>query len=243
MAPLRWMSSCPLFFLLFLIGVAESSLAQEGLHAGAGLGFHNSWLANRDDRKDEEIQGRFTPGASTSIYLAYYIKPSIAVTVEGIFSFQGQNYFIDGRYRNKRTSTRLTYLKTPLMLEFRASFSEGAFVKGHFGPYLSMVQGASRSVEGDPVDPRPSASGWEQAYRSPVFGAMVGVGPGIRWGRRGLASTLELRFDHDLTNAEEKASPIISNFRDETYNVTLGFMVRLRYAFQEQAAKNKSGYP
>ncbi len=232
----RWL----LFFILFL-GTGGQLLAQEGFHLGPALGFHNSWLANRDDREDEEIEGRFTPGGSGALYLAYFIKPGIAVAAEGIFSFQGQNYYYDRRYEDQRASTRLSYFKVPLMLEFRTSLKEESFIKGHFGPYLSSVQTASRSREGKSLPSR-EGDGWEQAYRTPVFGVMLGLGPGIRWGR-GWASTLELRFDHDLTNAEEKASRMIPNQREETYNATLGIMLRLRYAFQKRSAKNRGGYP
>jgi hypothetical protein len=214
---------------------------QKGFHIGGLGGFHNSWLVNKADSEREELTRAFTPGVSGGVLMRYYIEYSTAVGMDLLYSFQGQAYHVDKRIEDVTRSTRLLYLKLPLMLEFRTGLGDRSYFKGHFGPYVSFPQAAFRTQEGASVPP-PGPYRWEQAYRSPVLGVMFGLGPGIRWGR-GWASSLELRFDHDFTNAEEKASELISNYRSETYNATLGLMISLRYAFQDLGPRRGVSYP
>lgn len=226
--------------LLFFLPVTSS--AQKGFHVGGSIGFHNSWLVNEQDDSDEKLQKLFTPGGSGGALVSFYITPAIAVRTEFLFSYQGQAYFQERRIEDLRWNRSLLYFKSPLMLEFRTSLIENSFFKGHFGAYISSPLKASRQRDGEEIE-APGELSWEDAYRSPVLGAVAGLGLGKRWGR-GWASTLELRFDHDLTNAEERTSDLIPPRRDETYNATLGLMLHLRYAFQEQAASRKTGaYP
>ncbi len=229
-----------LSFLCFLIGFCPPLFPQQGFHIGGAAGFHNSWLVNQKDSDKERLLRRFTPGGNGGFLLRYYIESQIAIGFDVLYSFQGQRYLWDGKIKDVRRATRLLYLKTPLLLELRRNIGRGGdvYFKGHFGAYMSSVQAAFRRREGESLE-TPGEREWVEAYRTPVFGVILGLGPGIRWGR-GWGSTLQLRFDHDFTNAEEKTSDLIRNTRPATYNATLGVQITLRYAFQEQASRKNS---
>ncbi len=242
MRTFRTLRYVTLWSTLFLLGGLHRVVeAQEGFHIGGMGSFHNSWLVNQRESEREDLSRRFTPGTSGGLLLRYYIENSVAVGFDVLYSFQGQAYLIDRRIEDVNRTTRLLYLKTPLMLEFRTGLSDKAFFKGYFGAYASHKQGAFRTKDGSTVQ-APDPYTWSEAYRSPVFGVMLGAGPGVRWGR-GWATSFDLRFDHDLTNAEEKGSDLIPNHRPETYNVTLGLMITLRYAFQDLGPRRSGGYP
>ncbi|MFB6258061.1 MAG: hypothetical protein ABEH38_05145 [Flavobacteriales bacterium] len=228
-----------LFLLFFLILKSFPGIAQEGFHCGGILGGHNSWLFNQDESDQENLQREFTPGGSSGLYISYYIESSIAVAAEFRLSYQGQKYLMDRRIEDLTSKVRLLYFKTPLMLEFRAPLGKKGYFKGHFGPYSAMLQGAFRYRMGDAVE-APGKKEWSEAYRSPVFGVMAGIAPGLRWGR-GWGASFELRFSHDLFNAEEKGSSLVPNRRAETYNMTLGFLFHFRYALKDRGPTKSGG--
>ena len=183
-----FLGTIPLFALLLAAILMPSGCkGQKGFHVGGMGSFHNSWLLNKDDSERENLSRTFTPGTSGGLMVRYYIEYSVAVGFDVLYSFQGQSYRIDRRVEDLDRSTRLLYLKTPLMLEFRTAIGSNSYFKGHFGPYVSMPQAAFRTRNGTRVQ-APGRRSWSQAYRSPVFGVMLGLGPGFRLGR-GWAST------------------------------------------------------
>lgn len=234
-------SACVLAFVTLLSLWSVGSHAQRGFHLGGQIGGHHSWLFNEREGAREDLKRLFTPGMSVGGEATFYVTPFMGVGMEFLFSYQGQRYREDLRVDRIERSVRLSYFKVPLKLELRTNLGGGTYFKGAFGPYISTPLSVSRSRKGETVE-SPGDGTWKEAYRSSVMGFMGALGPGKRWGR-GWATSLEFRFDHDLTNAEEKGSALIPNYRPETYNATLSLSLRVRYAFQEQAASRKSGYP
>lgn len=233
--------SLTLLFFVLSMSLSSSLMAQRGFHIGGSIGGQQSWLLNQRESENPDLNRLFTPGIRGGGELAFHITPRLGVGTEFFFSLQGQRYERDKRLDEQRSSVRVLYFKVPLKLELRTELGSGSYFRFGFGPYLSSPTSVSRTRDGSAVQLSDGRS-WSEAYRSPVIGGMIGLGPGMRWGG-GWAGSLGLRFDHDFTNAEEKASPLIPNHRPETYNATLGLTLHVRYAFQEQAARRKSGYP
>lgn len=208
---------------------------------GGAIGGHQSWLLNQRESENSDLERLVTPGLSGGGWAIFHITPRLGVGTGFLFSLQGQRYERELKFDEQRSSVRLLYFKLPLKLELRTELGQGAYFRMGFGPYLGSPISASRTRNGSSVQV-PRGRSWTEAYRSPVIGGMIDLGPGMRWGRAWAAS-LALRFDHDFTNAEEKGSLLIPNHRPETYNATLGISLKVRYAFQQQAARRRSGYP
>ncbi len=194
--------------------VAMSASAQKGLKLGFFALPQTSVLYNQDDMDldDELYQLEVLPGMAGGLVFGYHFNDVFGFRMNAIYSQEG------GRYSARRDfstddffTTRLEYLKVPVMLGFNTS---PLFNKVMFAAYAG-VQGnlltRANTYYSNPayLEPRPAGAyrlpSTRDRYETLTYSAVLDLGMDVFLTRRAVFN-LRLRGDLGLTDSENKAA-------------------------------------
>jgi hypothetical protein len=177
------------------------------------------FLQNKDDMKKAGFDSKARFNTAFGVGCAYSFTKKAALGLDVLYSLQGQRFDING----KDSVQKQNYFKIPVYFEFMADASGPVCFVGKIGPQLSIL--ASSKREPDKGSFSTNTRDW---YKSVTVGGMAGAGAQFRL-RRKLFLTTMGRFDYDFTNAEDRGHKYWRGDRNNTYNMTAGLEIGLRY--------------
>jgi len=216
-------------YILAALGFAALTIntntanAQQGFSLGVKAIPQFSFLQNKDDNDNPVIDRKATFNAGFGLGFGYNFTPKAGIGLDVLYSLQGQKYEASGA----TLYNKVNYVKIPLYFSYTASPAKAVSFTGKIGPQLSLRTSA-KITDGDGND---VAADKDDMYESATFGAVAGAGVQFRLSRNLSLSTLA-RFDYDFTNAEDESYPTYRAGRANTYNMTAGLEVGLKYSFK-----------
>jgi len=219
------------FIATNIIVMHHTANAQEGFQLGIEGTPQMSWLMNKDDQNNTSFENVNTYNGSFGISLQYGFTKSAGIGLNGLYSYQGQSFKLDGVEQIKK----LEYLKIPLMFVYNYEINSNWCFIGKIGPQLDLLMNAKLTDK----DGNDIVSDQKNAYANYDIAGVASAGFGLRLNDN-LSLDAALRYDYGFTDAENKDykkninhpnGAIIIN-RATTYNTTAGITVGLRYLFK-----------
>lgn len=203
-----------------LLGTNNIAHAQKGLNISVKATPHLSWMLNSDDNDMATFERKSTFGASFGVGAGYNFTDNLGVGLDVLYSLQGQKQEVLGI----ETSTKLSYLKIPLMFTYNTNPDAKVMFTAKAGPQLGLRL-SSKVTDADNKDIIDDAN---DIYSSTDLGGVVGAGV-----RFSLTEKLKLdagvRVDYSFTNAEDEDYSLYTPGRAATNNMTTGIEIGLRY--------------
>lgn len=211
----------------FITALAVASLtfsnnvkAQQGFSLSVKATPQFSFLQNEDDNDNNSINRKATFNANFGIGAGYSFTRNVGVGLDVLYSLQGQRRDVSG----VETNEKVNYLKVPVYFTYNTDASKPVSFIAKVGPQLSIVTDAKLAdKDGDDI-----VGNTKDRYQSAAFGAVAGAGVQFKLNKNLFLSTAA-RFDYDFTNAEDDSYPSFPAGRPNTYNMTTGLEVGLKY--------------
>ncbi|MDP5169268.1 MAG: PorT family protein [Bacteroidia bacterium] len=235
------------------------ALAQKGLKIGGFFLPQASVLYNEDDFNldEDEYQMEILPGMAGGLLFGYHFNDIIGVRMNVIYSQEG------GRYSARRDfsgrdmfTTRLEYLKVPVMVGFNTSPKNNKIMFAAYAGVQGNMLVRGYTYGSNPVYVAPSPEG---AYRLPstkdlyeqwTYSAVLDMGVDIFLTRKATFN-LRVRGDLGLTDSEDKSVSYLyrdggasdsnlywdwargANAKAETYPLNVGLLFGLTYTLSK----------
>lgn len=211
-----------LFAFAGLISVNKVN-AQKGFSASVKATPQFSFLQNKDDKDNSGYENKATFNVSFGIGGAYNFTNKLGVGVDVLYSLQGQRYNLSGTEYNQKNE----YVKVPVYFTYNSSPAKTVSFVGKIGPQVSFITSSKLdNKNGETV-----LSDTKDHYKSATFGGAALAGVQFKLGQNTYLVTAA-RFDYDFTNAEDDTYPNYTAGRADTYNMTAGIEVGLKYNFR-----------
>ncbi len=194
--------------------------AQQGLSLSVKATPQFSFLQNKDDNDNSSLEQKATFNTNFGIGAVYNFTPKVGVGLDVLYSLQGQRY----KTGNTETYQKVNYVKIPVYFAYNTDVSKPVSFIGKVGPQLSILTD-SKLTDDDGNDIK---SDTKDRYESVAFGGMAAAGVQFKLDKNLFLTTMA-RFDHDFTNAEDDSYASYPAGRANTYNMTTGLEVGLKY--------------
>ena len=197
--------------------------AQKGFSAGVKAIPQFSFLQNKDDNDNNSYENKATFNASFGVGGAYNFTNKFGVGVDVLYSLQGQRYTLGSTEYNQKNE----YVKVPVYFTYNSNSASTISFVGKIGPQVSFIT----SSKIDDRDGKTILSDTKARYKSATFGGAALAGVQFKLDQNMYLVTAA-RFDYDFTNAEDHTYEGYSSGRANTYNMTAGIEVGLKYSFR-----------
>jgi outer membrane protein W len=194
--------------------------AQQGLSLSVKATPQFSFLQNKDDNDNSNLEQKATFNTNFGIGAAYNFTPNAGVGLDVLYSLQGQRY----KTGSTETNQKINYVKIPVYFAYNTDASRPVSFIGKVGPQLSILTD-SKLTDDDGNDIK---SDTKDRYESVTFGGMAAAGVQFKLDKHLYLTTLA-RFDYDFINAEDDSYASYPSGRANTYNMTTGLEVGLKY--------------
>lgn len=199
---------------------SEKANAQQGFSVSVKGIPQFSFMDNKDDNNNGAWSRKTTFNGSFGLGVAYNFTANLGVGVDGLYSFQGQRYKLDGTEYNQKNN----YVKIPLYFSYNTDPNQFVSFIGKLGPQLSILADSKLDDKnGNTIN-----SNTKSVYKNASLGGMLSAGAQFRL-NRSLYLSAAWRFDYDFTNAEDKNYGEYVAGRASTHNITSGLEIGLRY--------------
>lgn len=200
---------------------ASTVMAQKGLSVSVKATPQFSFLQNSDDNDNSTIEKKATFNTNFGVGAGYNFTDNVGVGLDVLYSLQGEKSEVLGQEVNQK----LEYLKVPLYLAFNTDASKTVSFLGKVGPQVSFLTNAkiSQGASGASIENK-------NKFEKATFGAMANAGVQFKL-TPNIFLLSGLQFDYDFTNAEDKDFAGFASGRSNTYNMTAGVQVGLKYRF------------
>lgn len=207
--------------IALLTGGASAVMAQQGFSVSVKATPQFSFLQNNDDNDNSAIKKKATFNTNFGVGAGYNFTDNIGVGLDVLYSLQGEKSEVLGREINQK----LEYVKVPVYFSYNTDPSKTVSLFGKIGPQVSFLTNAKISG-GEHTGSVENKDRFEKA----TFGAMANAGVQFKLSQNIFLQT-GLQFDYDFTNAEDKDYIGYIPGRANTYNMTAGVQVGLKYRF------------
>jgi len=207
--------------IALVTGSASTAMAQKGFSVSVKATPQFSFLQNSDDNDNSIIEKKATFNTNFGIGAGYNFTNNAGVGVDVLYSLQGEKSEVLGVEANQK----LEYIKVPVYFSYNSDASKTVSFFGKIGPQVSLLTNAKISG-GDSDKFIDNKDKFEKA----TFGAMANAGVQFKLSPNIYLQT-GLQFDYDFTNAEDKDYIGLIPGRANTYNMTAGVQVGLKYRF------------
>ncbi len=207
--------------LVFMTGSATTVMAQKGLSLSVKATPQFSFLQNSDDNDNSAIDKKATFNANFGVGAGYNFTNNVGLGLDVLYSFQGQKSKVVGLEAHQK----LEYLKIPVYFSYNTDDSKPVSFFGKIGPQVSFLTNAKLAVGGSDLFVKNKGQ-----FEKTTFGAMANAGVQFKLNQKLFLQT-GLQFDYDFTNAEDKDYIAAILGRADTYNMTTGLQVGLKYKF------------
>lgn len=255
------------FLCLIVAAMAAPASAQQGIKVGGFFLPQASFLYNADDAAlDEDLfQRELLPGMAGGLVFGYHFNDIIGVRMNLIYSQEGGRYSArrDAFFRDDFT-TRLEYLKIPIMLGFNTDPLFNKVMFSAYGGVQANILTRAWTYSSNPVYIPPTPEG---AYRLPssrdqhafwTYSAVVDLGVDIFLTQRAVLN-ISFRGDVGLIDSEDKAATYLfssggesgaANYWDwvrggnasaQTLSVNTGLLFGLTYTLGKNVSVIPSG--
>ena len=180
-----------------------------------------SFLQNKDDMEKTSFDSKARFNSAFGVGGVYNFSRKTALGLDVLYSLQGQKFDSNG----KDSVQKQNYFKIPVYVEFTVDPSRPVCFIGKIGPQLSILSNSERKADGTSFTT--DTKNW---YKNVTIGGMAGAGAQFRLKKNLYLSTMG-RFDYDFTNAEDREHKYWRADRNNTYNMTLGLEIGLKYQF------------
>lgn len=197
--------------------------AQKGFSASVKATPQFSFLQNKDDNFNNNYENKATFNTNFGVGSAYNFTDKFGVGLDVLYSLQGQRYKLSGTEYNQKNE----YIKVPVYFTYNSNSSKKVSYVGKIGPQVSFII----SSKVDDKDGKTVFSDVKDRYKSATFGGAALAGVQFKLDQN-LYLITAARFDYDFTNAEDDTYSLYTNGRANTYNVTAGIEVGLKYNFR-----------
>jgi len=205
-------------FMLFSI-ITE---AQQGLNLSINVTPQNSWMINADDYDNSDFEYKALIMPAFGLGVGYNFTDNIGVGLELNYSLQGQR----NDYLGVETTTRLDYLKIPILFHYNTSSQNNLVFVANVGPQLGILTN-SKLLNSDKDELIDDLS---EIYADITFGALFSFG--IEYKITDKMNFFSLvKYDVDFTNAEDEDYSLYQEDRATTINSTLGLQLGLKFHF------------
>jgi Outer membrane protein beta-barrel domain len=211
-----------LFALAGLILINKAN-AQKGFSASVKVTPQFNFLENKDDHNNNNYETKATFNANFGIGGVYNFTDKLGAGVDVLYSLQGQLYKLSGTEYNQKNE----YVKVPVYFTYNSNPSKIVSFVGKIGPQVNFIT----SSKVDDKDGKTIVSDTKSRYKSTTFGGAALAGVQIRLDAN-MSLVTAARFDYDFTNAEDDTYPGYTSGRANTYNMTAGIEVGLKYNFR-----------
>ncbi len=207
--------------IALLTGGASAVMAQQGFSVSVKATPQFSFLQNNDDNDNSVLKKKATFNTNFGVGAGYNFTDNIGVGLDVLYSLQGEKSEVLGREINQK----LEYVKVPVYFSYNTDPSKTVSLFGKIGPQVSFLTNAKISG-GEHTGSVENKDRFEKA----TFGAMANAGVQFKLSQNIFLQT-GLQFDYDFTNAEDKDYIGYIPGRANTYNMTAGVQVGLKYRF------------
>ena len=197
--------------------------AQKGFSASVKTTPQFSFLENKDDNNNNNYETKATFNTNFGIGGAYNFTGKLGIGVDVLYSLQGQRYKLSGTEYNQKNE----YVKVPVYFTYNSNPSKIVSFVGKIGPQVSFIT----SSKLDDKDGKTILSDTKARYKSTTFGGAALAGVQIKLDQN-MSLVTGARFDYDFTNAEDDTYQGYTSGRSNTYNMTAGIEVGLKYNFR-----------
>ncbi len=197
--------------------------AQKGFSASVKATPQLSFLQNKDDNDNNSYDNKATLNANFGIGGAYNFTDKLGVGVDVLYSLQGQRYKLSGTEYNQKNE----YVKVPVYFTYNSNSAKTVSFVGKIGPQVSFIT----SSKLDDKDGKTILSDTKARYKSATFGGAALAGAQFRLDPNMYLITAA-HFDYDFTNAEDDTYAGYISGLANTYNMTAGIEVGLKYNFR-----------
>lgn len=202
--------------------MATNVNAQKGFNVSVKATPEFSFLLNKTDNDNKLYKSKATFNTNFGIGAGYNFTKNIGVAINGLYSLQGQKYELSGREYNQKVD----YIKVPLYFTYNSNPEKLISFSGKIGPQVSFLSSSKLTYNNG----KDSVGNTNSRYEKSAFGGAAVAGIQMRIDRN-LYLTAAARFDVDFTNAEDKDYKSYPAGRADTYNMTSGLEVGLKYNF------------
>lgn len=199
---------------------ASAVQAQKGFSLSIKAAPQFSFLQNSNDNDNTRFERKATFNAGFGIGAGYNFNKVSGIGLDVLYSLQGQRYTLNGTEYNQKVD----YVKIPVLYTYNSNPSRPVSFVGKIGPQLSLLT-TSKLTDKDGND---LIKDTKSRYESATFGGVAIAGTQFRLAPRTFLSTA-VRFDYDVTNAEDNTYSGYAKGRENTYNSTLGLEVGLKF--------------
>lgn len=210
------------FAVAILTGVGSGAMAQKGFNLSVKATPQFSFLQNSDDNDDSNIKQKATFKTNFGIGAGYNFNDNMGVGADALYSLQGQKYEISG----SEFEQKLEYVKVPVFFSYNTDASKTTSFYGKIGPQVSFLTNAKITAP----DGKDAFLENKDRYEDVSFGAMANAGVQFKLSPNIFLQT-GLNFDYDFSNIENKNYPVVIAGRANTYNMTAGVQIGLKYQF------------
>ncbi|MBK9109391.1 MAG: PorT family protein [Saprospiraceae bacterium] len=191
---------CSMYLILFCFGITKLNAQSSNWFAGIHVSNQISWIFNSfDSDEGGELDYVLTLHPSFGLDLGYRLDPHFAIQTGFIYSAQGQKYETAGN-EDADYKTDLTYLKIPLLLDYRSKplGKMGLVLQGGF--QLALLSTAESSRENVFGYYSSLYKDVKDFYESTAVDFVLGLGAEYKSGSH--VFRLVLRADYSLTDIE-----------------------------------------
>ena len=210
------------FAIAMLTGVGSNAMAQKGFNLSVKATPQFSFIQNSDDNDDSNIKRNATFNTNFGIGAGYNFNGNMGVGADVLYSLQGQKYEVSGADLEQK----LEYVKVPVFFSYNTDASKTTSFYGKIGPQVSFLTNAKITAP----DGNDAFLENKNRYEDVTFGAMANAGVQFKLSPNIFLQT-GLNFDYDFSNIENKNFPVVIAGRANSYNMTAGVQIGLKYQF------------
>ena len=203
---------------MFSLVLNQSLHAQRGLSVSVKGAPQFSWMNNSDDKGENNFNNKSKVSANFGVGAQYNFTTNLGVGLDVLYSLQGRKYDLSGTsYRQKNN-----YLKVPVYFAYTTNPAKKIAFTGKLGPQLSIL--TSSKLDGGTFNNTDT----KDVYKNALFGLMADAGAQFSLLKNTWLIT-GIRYDYDITNAEDETYRGYPAGRSKTHNSSLGLEVGLKY--------------
>jgi len=210
-------------FILIMYMSTNNASAQKGFNIAVKAIPQFSFLENKDDNDNNSFERVTTFNAGFGIGAGYDFNNKYGIGLDALYSLQGQRYKLNGIEYNQKVD----YLKVPLYFVYNGPISDKVSFLGKIGPQVSFLTDSKLNDE----DGNTINSDTKDQFKSVTFGGVIIAGTQFKL-KSDLFLSTAFRFDCDFTNAEDDGYTNYQTSRADSYNMTAGLEVGLKYTLK-----------
>jgi outer membrane protein W len=199
---------------------SNKSIAQAGFSFSVKATPQFSFLHNESDKNNSRYDRASTFNAAFGIGAGYNFNQTIGIALDVLYSLQGQEYTVNStEYKQK-----VDYIKVPVFFTYNSNPANSVSFIGKIGPQVSFLTNAK--LEETNLDR--VIDDTKDRYKTVTFGGAALAGAQFKLQPKVFLSTA-IRFDYDLTNAEDPDYSRYPAGRAKTHNSTAGLEIGVKF--------------